>query len=118
MSATLSYAFVAAAPRLCPGCTRRSALNALLCSGGTVVAYQLTGTSSGKRTNDPLALSTIACKQTKSQNRRPCKNGKDTRHLKLKKLSLRHKADREATGPKAPSATYAVKIRGVITGEV
>ena len=49
--------------RLCPGCTRRSSLNALLYSGGTLAAYQLAGTSLGKRVIDPLALSTIACKQ-------------------------------------------------------
>ena len=39
-------------------------------------------------------------------------------HLKLQKLSLRHKTDREATGPEAPSATYAVKVCGVAVGKV
>ena len=39
-------------------------------------------------------------------------------HLKLQKLSLRHKTDCEATGPEAPSATYAVKVRSVAVGKV
>ena len=41
-----------------------------------MAAYQLAGTSSGKRVNDPLALSTIACKQNRSQHREPCTIGK------------------------------------------
>jgi hypothetical protein len=80
--------------------------------------YQLAGTSSGKRDSEPFALSTMACKWLSAQNAHAGYCRSVGAHLKLEQLGLRHKAHRNASASEATRATDAVKIRGVVAGQV